>query len=293
MPKKTSATKTDELSILWESDFAAVIDKPAGLMTHADGRSNEKTLCDLLVKKWPKIAEVGEPLTLPDGSQVPRPGIVHRLDRDTSGAIVIAKTQQAYRIIKHQFMHRMIKKSYMAFALGAIRNDRFIINRAIGKHPKDMRKWYAGRGAKGDLRDATTLFVVKARVDADTETGKPFTILEAFPKTGRTHQIRVHLRGINHPIACDPVYGDHGGESVAGLKRLGLHALSITLALPTERGADWQETDWVKTDHDEKDELIASIEQVTVKASLPGDLRKALEKNPETKALLAASGGLW
>lgn len=281
---------SQNISILWESDFAAVIDKPAGIMVHPDGRSDEPTLCDWLVKKWPKITDVGELLSMQDGKEIRRPGIVHRLDKETSGALVIAKTQQAYRLLKYQFMNRLITKSYMVCALGTMSKDRVTIHKKIGKNPKDPRKWHAGRGAKGELRDALTLFVTKARVPKDEETGKPFTVLEAFPKTGRTHQIRVHLRSMNHPIVCDRLYGT--GESVAELTRLGLHASSITLALP-EHGGMWQDMDWTKASDEMKEEALAEVERVQVRAPLPADLAKAFSKNRETQALLATTKAVW
>ena len=278
-----------EPKVLLETEFAAVIDKPAGLVVHADGKNDMVTLCDWLVARFPGIEEVGEPLILADGAEVPRPGIVHRLDKETSGVMVVAKTQQAYRALKRQFMDRTTIKAYVAIANGILSKERLAIHKPIGRSARDPRKQHAGRGTKGELREASTLFVTKARVPKDEETDKPFTVLEAFPKTGRMHQIRVHLRSINHPIAGDRLYG---GDSVAGLKRLGLHARSLTVALPAKEGL-WQTLDWGAADDELVGEVLAGIERVTVAAPLPEDIRAALALNRETAPLLAGKGGLW
>lgn len=278
-----------EPRILLETDYAVVIDKPAGLVVHPDGRSAGPTLCDWILSKWPHIAEVGEPLVMADGTEVARPGIVHRLDKETSGIMVIAKTQQAYRALKRQFMDRTTIKAYVAIACGTLSKERLAIHKPIGRNARDPRKQHAGRGTKGELREASTLFVTKARVPKDEITNKPFTVIEAFPKTGRMHQIRVHLRSLNHPIAGDRLYG---GDSVAGLERLGLHARMLTVHLPAKAGV-WKELDWGAASDEDVAAAMAGIERVTIQAPLPDDLRTALSQNRETAPLLAGNGGLW
>ncbi len=208
-----------KIPILYEDDDLLVVNKPAGLVVHADGKTKEKTLVDWLLKNRPETAGVGEPMVLPDGTEIPRPGVVHRLDRETSGVLVIAKTQEAYEALKQQFQSRSISKTYFAFVAGIPRADRGLIDFPIGRDPKDFRKWSAGRLARGELRPAVTQYVMRAR-------GKGAAFLEIWPKTGRTHQIRVHLKAINHPVIGDALYGNKQENSL-GFTRLALHAASI------------------------------------------------------------------
>ena len=213
-----------EIPILFENDDCLVIDKPAGLVVHSDGRTKEETVTDWVISKYPSIKGVGEPLVLASGEQIDRPGIVHRLDRDTSGALLIAKTPRSFALFKKQFHDRKMKKVYNAFAYGLMTDGRGVIDRAIGRSPNDFRRYLASRGARGEMRDAVTRY----RVIHTTGKGNlGVSYLELEPKTGRTHQIRVHLQAINHPVVCDPLYAS-GRPSLLGFKRLALHARSIT-----------------------------------------------------------------
>ncbi|MBX4198315.1 RluA family pseudouridine synthase [Candidatus Parcubacteria bacterium] len=205
--------------ILYEDKNCLVINKPAGLVVHADGRTKEKTLVDWLLEKYPDIKEIGEPWVTPQGEIIHRPGIVHRLDRDTSGVLVIAKNQKSFEHLKKQFQNRETEKIYNAFVYGEVKEEDGIINRAIGKSNKDFRMWSAQRGARGELRDAITEFKVLER-------GKGFSFLELKPKTGRTHQIRVHLKAINFPVVNDSLYAPKR-EAALGFHRLALHARSL------------------------------------------------------------------
>lgn len=206
-------------TILYEDANLAVLNKPAGLMVHGDGRSKEKTLADWLLKKYPEIKDVGESVTLKSGEVLERPGIVHRLDKDTTGAIIIAKNQETFLFLKNQFKERTIVKNYHVFVYGKIKEMRGVIDRPIGRSNKDFRMWSAQRGARGDLRKAVTIYRVISQ-------SKDFTFVEATPKTGRTHQIRVHFKAINHPVVCDKLYSPKK-ETGLGFTRLALHAFQI------------------------------------------------------------------
>lgn len=230
-------------TILFENHDMVVVNKPAGLMVHPDGRTTVPTLVDWVLRTFPLVVGVGEPIILQDGSIIEKPGIVHRLDTDTSGALVLAKTQEAFIHLKDQFKNRHVKKTYVAFVWGEIKDDRITIDRPIGRSGSDFRKWSATRGARGTLRDACTDIRVLQRT-------KEYTYIEALPKTGRTHQIRVHLKAINHPILCDTQYAN-SSQCGLGFTRQALHSRVIEIETP-------------------------SGERVRVEAPLPRDFEEAL-----------------
>jgi 23S rRNA pseudouridine1911/1915/1917 synthase len=227
-----------EIKILYEDEYILALDKPSGLMVHSDGRTKEETLVDWINKNYPDLKEVGEEQTLQNGQKIKRPGIVHRLDKDTSGVIIVAKTKEAHHFLKEQFQNRKVEKIYNALVWGNFSADKIsgIIDKPIGRSAADFRRWSAEHGAKGELREAVTEYKVLNQ-------NKEFAYLEIKPKTGRTHQIRVHLKSISHPVVCDKLYGRNnppsppyikGGteEKCLGFDRLALHALSIKLELP-------------------------------------------------------------
>ncbi|MFA6340852.1 MAG: RluA family pseudouridine synthase [Candidatus Paceibacterota bacterium] len=220
-----------KIPILYEDKDVVVINKPAGLNVHPDGRTKEKTLVDWILKKYPKAKNVGEPMILDDGTEILRPGIVHRIDKDTTGALIIAKNDRAYEFLKKQFQDRKVHKVYNAFVYGLLKEDRGMIDRKIGRSPNDVRKWSAQRGARGELRDSVTYFkVLKRKNDV--------TFVEAMPKTGRTHQIRVHFKAIDHPIVHDNLYASSfylKKRNWLGFKRLALHAKELEIMLPSGR----------------------------------------------------------
>ncbi len=251
---------TLKIKVLYEDKDVLVIDKPSGISVHPaaggvnpDGRTKdpstllraEKTITDWVLKNYPKMKNVGEPM-----GEIDRPGIVHRLDKETSGVLLLAKNQKAFEFFKKQFMDREIKKTYNAIVLGFVKNDHDTINKPIGRSPSDFRRRLAGRGARGELREAVTEYRVLKRFialvpknfsscalprvrvgtlgDKNFQAPKPekFTFLEIHPKTGRTHQIRVHMKYINHPVACDSLYNPDKPYP-KGLDRLALHAKAI------------------------------------------------------------------
>lgn len=218
--------------IIFENEYLLVVNKPAGLVVHSDGKTGESSLCDWLMEKYPNIKEVGEPMTLQNGTVIYRPGIVHRLDRETSGVMVIAKTQVFFEFLKKQFQNREVKKIYNVVVWGLVKEDKGTIDRPIGRSKSDFRKWSAQREARGEMRPAVTDYKVLGRIDAATHTlheiPMNFTYLEAYPKTGRTHQIRVHFKAINHPVVGDSLYASNHPDAL-GFERLALHARSIEI----------------------------------------------------------------
>lgn len=218
-----------EPQIVFEDEALLVINKPQGLLVHGDGRTDEYTLADWILKHRPEVAGVGEQWTTPHGVVIPRPGIVHRLDKETSGIMLVAKTQEMYVWLKAQFEARTIHKEYRALVHGQVIEEKGKIDKPIGKSASDFRKYSAQRGAKGATRDAITRYVVLNRIpdiEFPENKGKGYTLLAVFPLTGRTHQIRVHLKSIHHPIVCDALYGESQGAG-AHFTTLALQAVRV------------------------------------------------------------------
>jgi 23S rRNA pseudouridine1911/1915/1917 synthase len=222
------------MKVLYEDPNFLVIDKPSGIFVHPGERTKEETVLDLLLKKYPGIK------------------LSHRLDKETSGVLILSKNEKAYLFLKKQFSapaleikhgagladrQAKVKKVYIAIVNGWVKNDKGIVNKPIGRSPKDFRRRLSGRGARGEMREAVTEYKVLKRLhlpintDISGDQSKisaigSFSLVELKPKTGRTHQIRVHMKFLNHPIACDSLYNP-SGTCPAGLSRLALHAKSI------------------------------------------------------------------
>ena len=221
-----------EPSILYEDADVLVINKPAGLIVHSDGRTDEPSIADWVLTHYPGLEGVGEPWTSPQGEVIMRPGIVHRLDRDTSGVLILAKTQETYLFLKQQFQERSTEKIYRAFVYGHTQAQRGSIEAEIVRIRATPPRWGVAReGEEKKHRSAVTEWGTLSR-GTDPATDDKVTYLEARPKTGRTHQIRVHLKHINHPVVCDPLYAK-GRPCLLGFSRTALHALSLTLDLPS------------------------------------------------------------
>jgi 23S rRNA pseudouridine1911/1915/1917 synthase len=208
--------------ILYEDDDILAINKPAGLVVHSDARTDEPSVAEWMAEKYPESKNVGEPLELKDGRVIARPGIVHRIDRETSGLLLLAKTESGFGKLKKQFQDRTIDKVYRLFVHGIVKEDHGSIRLPIGRSTSDFRKWSAERGARGDKREALTYFKVLKR-NQDPEV----TFVEAKPKTGRTHQIRVHFKALHHPVVADSLYVPKK-STLLGFSRLALHAYSAT-----------------------------------------------------------------
>lgn len=205
-----------EIKVIFENDDYLVVNKPAGLSVHGDGKSEEKTLVDWLLKKYPDIENVGEPIELTDGREILRPGIVHRIDKETSGIMLVAKTQASFEFFKEKFKSREISKTYFAFVYGKPRDERGIIDLPIGRGLGSVRKWETGARARGEMRDALTKYKILKHAQS-------VSYLEVWPLTGRTHQIRVHMKAIGHPIVGDRLYAPTK-RPLLGFHRLALHA---------------------------------------------------------------------
>ncbi len=215
-----------KLKILYEDKDILAIDKPSGISVHGDGRNDVETLADLILKEYPEMKNVGEPMEIEVNGEIKkifRPGIVHRLDKDTSGVLLLARNQNAYEFLKKQFQNREIKKTYITLVSGHMKNDTGVIDASIGRSPSDPRKRIASRGKSGKLRDAVTEYKVLERIEID---GEKYTWVEVYPKTGRTHQIRVHMKFLNHPVICDKLYAPDKIYPKS-ISRLALHAKSI------------------------------------------------------------------
>lgn len=218
-----------EPEIIFENNNVLVINKPAGLIVHSDGRTKEPSVCDWLLAYHPEMRDVGEPWVSPQGETIPRPGIVHRLDRTTSGVMIIAKTQDSFLFLKSQFQSRGVEKIYDALVYGHTKEDAGVIEAEIGRSGQVPKRWSAQFGKKGNLRAAITHWRVLGRF-TDPESKLEAMHLEVSPKTGRTHQIRVHLKAIHHPIVCDHIYAE-GKPCILGLSRPALHARSISISI--------------------------------------------------------------
>lgn len=210
--------------IIFENEFVVAINKPSGLVVHSDGKTEEPSVVDWLLETFPEVEGVGESGMTASGVEVARPGIVHRIDRDTSGVLVIARTEDAYKYLKRQFKQRTIKKRYRAFVYGKMKQERGSINRPIGRHNADFRRFTAQKNRRGNEREAITSYSVR-------ETSDEASYIDVMPLTGRTHQIRVHMKALHHPVICDSLYA-HKQEPILGFKRLALHAHQITFIDP-------------------------------------------------------------
>jgi 23S rRNA pseudouridine1911/1915/1917 synthase len=202
----------EEPTIIFEDEDIIVVDKPSGIIVYPDGKHDYPALDAWLAKKYGGDSPAGEF------------HFVHRLDRETSGVLVLARSERVYEFLKEQFQEREVRKVYRAFVHGVIQDERGIIDKPIGNSrggmgPRSTKKPH------GTLREAITAYRVMAR-------GQGATYVEVFPKTGRTHQIRVHFSSIQHPIVCDQLYAPTRATPL-GFDRLALHALSLTITHPS------------------------------------------------------------
>jgi 23S rRNA pseudouridine1911/1915/1917 synthase len=227
LPPLRAMAEDIPLDIVFEDADMAVVNKPAGMMVHAgagasEDQRNRGTLVNALLHRFGKLSDIGGQL---------RPGIVHRLDKATSGLIVVAKNDEAHRRLGAQFAKREVKKTYVALVHGWLRREQGTINSSIGRD-RVRRTRMTTKVAGG--REAITHYRVKQQIDS--RLGK-FSLLELQIDTGRTHQIRVHLSELGHPVVGDNLYGAprelHGkNESRTTLRRNFLHAADLKLSHP-------------------------------------------------------------
>lgn len=208
-------------NILYEDKDILVINKPAGLVVHPDGRTIEPSVSEWFAEAYPDSKDVGESIEKTSGEVIERAGVVHRIDRETSGILLLAKTNEGHACLKEQFQNREIEKIYHLFVYGNVKDDRGTINLPIARSASNFKKWSAQRGTRGEKREALTFYEVLKRAE-----DKTWSLIEAKPKTGRTHQIRVHFQAIHHPVVADSLYAPKQPK-LLGFKRLALHARKI------------------------------------------------------------------
>ena len=218
--------------VMYEDGDVMVVNKPYGMLVHEDWqKSDTPTLVEWFLERVPTARGVGEDTKTPDGKPLERSGVVHRLDRETSGVMILAKTPEAHTHLKAQFHDRLVNKEYRAFVYGRMHERWGSIDRPIGRSNKDFRLRSAQRGAKGTLRQALTEW---ERIATGEYEGQIFSYLKLNPKTGRTHQLRVHLKANDRPIVQDVLYSGklrHQSNNL-GLNRLALHAHVLEIILP-------------------------------------------------------------
>jgi 23S rRNA pseudouridine1911/1915/1917 synthase len=220
-----------DIPILYENDSVLVLNKPAGISVHASAHNpDEYTIATWIKEHYPNIETWGDDEEFEYKGEkvvVPRPGIVHRIDRDTSGCLLVAKTEPAWKFLKRQFAEHGIKKKYSAILVGCPKDMRGLIDAPIGRAGGGrVDRKAVGGDARGTLRDAVTRYVVERCFSAD-DSGQKFAVVSLYPETGRTHQLRVHMKHIGYPIVADPLYGRKNAPTL-GFMRTALHAESIT-----------------------------------------------------------------
>lgn len=224
---------TEEPVVLYEDGGVLVVSKPYGMLVHEDWQpSTSPTLVDWFLAREPSARGIGEQTVTAQGKVLERSGVVHRLDRETSGVMILAKTAEAHAHLKTQFHDRLANKEYRAFVYGRMHEKWGTIDRPIGRSAQNFKLRSAQRGARGTLRPATTDW---ERIASGECGGENFSYLKLMPKTGRTHQLRVHLKANDRPIVQDPLYSGklrHQSNNL-GLTRLALHAHILEIELPT------------------------------------------------------------
>ncbi|HEY1786168.1 MAG TPA: RluA family pseudouridine synthase [Pirellulales bacterium] len=227
LPRVGPVPENIPLEILFEDAEIAAVNKPPGMVVHPAKGHWEGTLTSALAFHFEHLSSAGGPT---------RPGIVHRLDRDTSGVLVVAKTDATHMRLSEQFEQRTTEKEYFAIVVGVPDRDRDLIDLPIGPHPSHREKMAIRRG-RPDSRESQTFYEVIERFDG-------FAALKVLPKTGRTHQIRLHLSHIGFPVLCDRLYGGRAritrgelsrdpSDATVVLERQALHARRLKIISPT------------------------------------------------------------
>ncbi|HHY10211.1 MAG TPA: RluA family pseudouridine synthase [Firmicutes bacterium] len=217
-PKPSLEPENIMLDIVYEDEDLAVVNKPKGLVVHPSAGNWQGTLVNALLFHFPRLAK---------GSGKYRPGIVHRLDKDTSGLMLVAKNDASYNHLLLQFKKRLVRRHYLALVQGVLRQAEGFIDKPIGRHPKNRKKMAVLEGG----RRAYTSYTVLERFHRHS-------LLLCRLKTGRTHQIRVHLAGIHHPLVGDVLYGFRSNN--LGAKSQVLHAFYLGFTHPSGRFMEFE-----------------------------------------------------
>lgn len=246
----------EKIEIIYKDKNFIAVDKPAGLLVHQAGNSKHEarnskphTLVDWLIKKFPEIKKVGDDRKI-------RPGIVHRLDKDTSGVILIARNQKYFEYLKDLFQNHKIKKTYWALVWGLLRPKKGIIEKPISLKPGTTKRTvWEGKMTKEAVTEYKVLkYLERENFQEEKRRTNFLSLVEVYPKTGRTHQIRIHFASIGHPIVNDELYGPK--EKLNGLKRQFLHAKSIEFSQ--------NEKSKIKIEADLPEDLKDVLNQLTV-----------------------------
>lgn len=210
-PEQVLKPQPIPLEIIYEDEDLAVISKPKGLVVHPGAGNLSETLVNALLYHFEDLSEEGGP---------DRPGIVHRLDKDTSGLMLVAKHDRSHAYLTNLLKERQVEKHYLALVHGVIKDDQGLIDKPIGRHPRDRKRM----AIVEDGREAQTVFTVQERFSK-------YSLVLLHLITGRTHQIRVHLASMHHPIVGDPVYGYKTGNLGASSQML--HACYLAFQHPS------------------------------------------------------------
>lgn len=216
------------LSIIYEDKDFIAVNKPAGLLVHGTSAGQEKTLVDWLLKKYPEIKIVGDD---PEN----RPGIVHRLDKDTSGVILIARNQKFFEYLKNLFKNHQIEKTYLALVYGKLEPKTGVIEKPIALKSGSIKRTARLNGKVRMIKEAITEYKVKKYLIIK---GENFSLVELFPKTGRTHQLRIHMASVGHSVVGDQLYASKFNLTKSHfirLERQFLHAESVEFNLESGR----------------------------------------------------------
>jgi len=217
-PDEQPQAEPIDLSILYEDASVIVINKPAGMVVHPAPGNPNRTVVNAVLAYAPEVMTVGD---------AQRPGIVHRLDKETSGVMLIARNQEALLALQSQFKSRVIRKTYLALCVGHFASNQGVVEHPIARHP--IRRQQMAVVAHG--RPAVTRYIVKERLAAPD--GSRYTLVRAHPLTGRTHQLRVHLAALGHPIVGDALYGARRDPLTRALRpRQLLHASELAFISP-------------------------------------------------------------
>lgn len=237
------------VKIIYEDENLLVIDKPAGIIVFSERKVKDKVIIDFLLGKFAYLKNVGS---------FPRYGIVHRLDKETSGILLVAKNNKILQFLQKEFKERRVKKTYLALVIGHLKLKQGKIETLIGRDPGNWKKQKAfslnsPEAKKEGLREATTEYKIISQFCQNKGSHIKLTLVEVDLKTGRKHQIRCHFSYIGHPVAGDKLYGFKNHSCPENLKRHFLHASCLKIKLPEG-------------------------EKKAFKSNLPDDLKNIIEK---------------